>query len=229
MLYRFGAFELDDQLFQVRHAGAPVALQPRVFDLLLFLLRKRSVVVTRAELLADVWGGTVVTKDAVAQAVMALRKALGDDGELPRFIETVRARGYRFVAPVTTSATIAPPSSGAGVLTGVGAKLAKLVHHIERGGGVVLVTGEPGVGRTRFVGELGDRVPAAIVVRCAAPGAPHLWLVKEVLRERRSMGSSPTSSPGRSTRPRSRCRRRASRSRTRFATRSCASQRENRS
>jgi len=190
MVYRFGPFELDDELFQLRRGGAVVPLQPRVFDLLLFLIRKRDVVVTRAELLEHVWGGTVVTKDAVAQAVMALRKGLGDDGESPTYVETVRARGYRFVAPLLGATTAPPSTSDVSALIAIEAKVAKVVRRVDKGGGVVLVSGEPGVGRTRFVTEVAGRVPRSIVVRCAVDGAPKLWFVREVLRELRARGAA---------------------------------------
>ena len=100
MIYAFGPFELDDARFELRRSGALVPTQRRVFDLLLFLVRRAGAVSTRADLLRHVWGGAIVTKDAVAHAVRGARNALGDLGEPPSYVETVRGRGYRFCAPV---------------------------------------------------------------------------------------------------------------------------------
>lgn len=101
MIHRFGPFELDDQLFELRQEGRLVAIQRKAFDILCCLI-KSPVVVPRADLMAKVWPGVVVTSDSLAQAIMAARAAIGDDGDKPTFIHTVRGRGYRFVAPVET-------------------------------------------------------------------------------------------------------------------------------
>lgn len=192
MVYRFGAFELDDQLFELRKDGELVTLQPRVFDLLLFLVRRRDMVVTQAELLEHVWGGVVVTKAALAQAVMALRKALGDDGETPTFIETIRGRGYRFLgkvgesdAPSARSAAVAP---GAPTFVGRVPQLSQVTERLERltgnAGGFVLLTGESGVGRTSFLETLAPRAKGTMLLRAhVADDEPELWIVTSLLRE----------------------------------------------
>ena len=79
MRVTFGEFELDDELFELRRAGAVVPLGPRPFDLLAYLVRKRDVVVPKAELLQRVWQGAVFTEDSLPQSDRALRQALGDD------------------------------------------------------------------------------------------------------------------------------------------------------
>ncbi|WP_146645451.1 winged helix-turn-helix domain-containing protein [Labilithrix luteola] len=101
MIYTFGPFELDSARYELRRSGSLVHVQPRVFDLLHFLVARGGALISRSDLLEHVWGGTTVTKDAIAQAVSAVRTALDDAREQPEYLETIRGRGYRFCAAVT--------------------------------------------------------------------------------------------------------------------------------
>lgn len=113
----FDHFELDERLYELRAAGKPVPVQPKVFDLLVYLVRRGDRAVTKTELLEVLWPEVDVGETALTQAVLSARKALGDDGERQRFIATVRGRGYRFVARVDerldSSAPPADPSHAA--------------------------------------------------------------------------------------------------------------------
>jgi DNA-binding winged helix-turn-helix (wHTH) protein/TolB-like protein/tetratricopeptide (TPR) repeat protein len=77
-----------------------VKMEPRTMDVLRRLARQPGVVVSQAELEADVWAGVIVTPQSVYQAIAQLRRVLGDSSREPRYIETVPRRGYRLVAPV---------------------------------------------------------------------------------------------------------------------------------
>ncbi len=77
-----------------------VAVEPKVFDLLVHLIRHRDRVLTREELFQAVWDGREVSDATLSNHVRSARKALGDSGELQQTIQTVRGRGYQFVAPV---------------------------------------------------------------------------------------------------------------------------------
>lgn len=93
-----------------------VHLEPRVMTVLTLLAGRAGEVISREQLEADAWAGTVVGYDALASSILKLRKALGDSTRQPRYIETVSKRGYRLVAPVTfdepgASDTSATPSS----------------------------------------------------------------------------------------------------------------------
>ena len=92
---RFGPFELDFARYELRHAGAPVALEPRTFDLLALLARNRGRTVTRDEIFRDVWHGRFVSDAALSSQIGSARKALGDDGKRQALIATVRGRGFR--------------------------------------------------------------------------------------------------------------------------------------
>lgn len=91
---------LDDERFRLTCGGRVVALRPKVFDLLVVLVRERERVVLREELVAKLWSSTAVGAGSLSGLVNELRAALGEDGRGPSSIRTVHARGYQFVAPV---------------------------------------------------------------------------------------------------------------------------------
>jgi pimeloyl-ACP methyl ester carboxylesterase len=105
-----GTTEIDEQLFEVRRAGAAVPLEPQAFDVLLYLIRNRDRVVPKEELMDAVWGGRFVSETAVTSRIKQVRRALGDDGQSQRVIRTLHGRGYRFVAAVAEQdRVVAPP------------------------------------------------------------------------------------------------------------------------
>lgn len=97
---RFGDCELDLALFELRRGGQPVHVEPQVFDVLAHLARRRGAVVTKEELLDEIWGDRFVSESALTSRIKAARQAIGDDGEAQRVIRTVRGRGYTLVAEV---------------------------------------------------------------------------------------------------------------------------------
>lgn len=99
MRYRFEDCELDTDVFELRRAGEPVKVEPQVFDVLVHLLLHRDRVVSKEELLDEVWGDRFVSESALTSRIKAARQAVGDDGQVQRCIRTVHGRGYRFVAP----------------------------------------------------------------------------------------------------------------------------------
>jgi DNA-binding winged helix-turn-helix (wHTH) protein len=109
MRYYFGAYVLDTQRYELQRAGAPQALRPKAFAVLAYLLAHRDRVVTKQELLEQVWPGQFVEETTLAACIMAVRKALEDSGPTPQLVQTVRSRGYRFVAPVTEKSPEAGP------------------------------------------------------------------------------------------------------------------------
>jgi DNA-binding winged helix-turn-helix (wHTH) protein len=100
MKYRVDNRTIDTALFRISCDGRDVPAEPRVFDLLVYLLRHRDRVISRDELFREVWGGRNVTDTTLSNHVKVARKILGDDGERQRVILTVRGRGYQFIAPV---------------------------------------------------------------------------------------------------------------------------------
>ncbi len=100
MLYSFKTFTLDPERRELREGGAAIAVEPQVFDLLLFLVRNRARVVTRDDLIADVWQGRIVSESTLATRINAARRAIGDDGTRQELIKTIARKGVRFVGDV---------------------------------------------------------------------------------------------------------------------------------
>ncbi|MGO9437073.1 MAG: winged helix-turn-helix domain-containing protein [Terracidiphilus sp.] len=109
---RFGEFEADLRIGEIRKAGSRVKLQDQPFKVLQILLEKRGNIVSREELQSRIWPEDTYGDfdHAVNVAVGKLRTALGDSAENPAFIETVPRRGYRFVATVE-GPPVMPPAA----------------------------------------------------------------------------------------------------------------------
>jgi TolB-like protein len=100
MLLAFGDYVLDSERRELRRGAKLIALEPQVFDLLVYLLWNRARVVSKDDLLQAVWGGRIVSDSALAARINAVRRALGDDGEAQRWIRTLPRRGFRFIGVV---------------------------------------------------------------------------------------------------------------------------------
>jgi serine/threonine-protein kinase len=97
--YEFGDFRLDAVARRLwRNDGARVSLTPRVFDTLLCLVEHSGAVLAKEALIAAVWPGRIVEENNLSQSISALRRALGERTDGPRYILTVPGRGYRFIA-----------------------------------------------------------------------------------------------------------------------------------
>ncbi|MEJ2273527.1 MAG: winged helix-turn-helix domain-containing protein, partial [Woeseiaceae bacterium] len=99
-MYRFDDFLVDSESWRLTRDGQEIHLEPVVLNLLIYLIVHRGRLVTRQELMDTVWGDTVISESALTKAIARLRKALDDDSGSPRYLQTVRTQGYRFVAEV---------------------------------------------------------------------------------------------------------------------------------
>jgi len=99
---RFDMFELDAKGGQLRRSGLPVDLSPQLLTILVMLAERPGELVTRKEIKEALWPGQSYgdLDSRLNFAVKKLREALGDDAEQPRYVQTVRNAGYRFIAPV---------------------------------------------------------------------------------------------------------------------------------
>jgi DNA-binding winged helix-turn-helix (wHTH) protein len=85
---------------ELRCNGERIPLEPQVYDVLALLVERRGTVVTKHELLDEVWGDRFVSESALSSRIKAVRQATGDDGKAQRVIRTVHGRGYSFVADI---------------------------------------------------------------------------------------------------------------------------------
>jgi DNA-binding winged helix-turn-helix (wHTH) protein/tetratricopeptide (TPR) repeat protein len=192
---RFEEFELDPSALELRHNNASVPLQPKIFDLLLYLVGHRDRVVTKRELLEELWPREVVSESALTHAVMDARRAVHDDGAQQRLIKTVRGRGYRFVGTVSPvrapqRAQPVPPA----VPHFVGRQRELDVLHtafsdaLAGRGRVVLIGGPPGIGKTTLLEQIAAHARSAgarvHVARCnEAEEAPPYWPWIQLIRQ----------------------------------------------
>ena len=100
MVLVFGEHRLDIDRRELHRGAELVDLEPKAFDLLVFLVRNNDRVVSKSELLDAVWNGRIVSESALTTRLNALRRGLGDDGATQRLIRTVTRKGVRFVGQV---------------------------------------------------------------------------------------------------------------------------------
>src|SRR5262249_50324282 len=160
---RFSPFVLDVVEGRLVRGSEVVPLRHRALTVLHYLALRPNRLVTKDELLAAVWPGVSVSEIVLAVCVSELRKGLGDSAKVPRFIETVHGRGYRFIA--TVGAGEGPSDAGPRArcpVVGRDAELEHLDRRLERALAgqrqIIFVTGDPGIGKTTLVEAFLERV-----------------------------------------------------------------------
>ncbi len=113
MVLAFGDYRLDIERRELRRGTELIDVEPKVFDLLAFLVQHRDRVVSKDDLLQAVWGGRIVSESALTTRINAARRALGDDGAAQRLIRTFTRKGIRFVGEVTKCRTRRQPAAAA--------------------------------------------------------------------------------------------------------------------
>ncbi len=98
--WQVGDWRVHPRQNELLRKGETARLEPKAMQVLVHLAERAGEVVGREELLSAVWPGVVVGDDTLTQAIIKLRKALGDDAHRPKFIETISKSGYRLIAPV---------------------------------------------------------------------------------------------------------------------------------
>src|SRR5262245_49212603 len=104
MVFVFDDYSLDSDRRELRRSGKLLALEPQVFDLLLYLIKNRDRVVSNDDVLAAVWDGRVVSESTLTSRMNSARSIIGDSGEQQRLIRTMPRKGFRFVGHVREGA-----------------------------------------------------------------------------------------------------------------------------
>jgi len=97
MRYQFDRFTIDTSQYLILHNSSPVACEPKVFDVIVYLIEHRERLISRDELFDNVWRGRTVSDTSLSNHIKSARKLLGDSADEQRMIKTVRGRGYQWV------------------------------------------------------------------------------------------------------------------------------------
>ena len=130
-------FDIEKRQLLLNQGESIVHLEPKIFDLLLLFTEQPNRILTRDDLLAHLWPGTLVTDNAVNKLIGNLRKILGDDAKSPRYIQTIPKQGYRFVCSLSAVEKEAVvPSIGSSVSA---SKLPSTNLYAAGGGALLLI------------------------------------------------------------------------------------------
>ncbi len=179
LVYRCGECELDVANRAFTRSGKPYALEAKVFALLSQLLKRPGELLIREQLLDAVWGHRYVTPSTLNRVIVLARRALGDDPEAPRFIQTVHGAGYRYIGPVESASSGAaepevrflPPASvrmpaRLQSLVGREHELGQIESILRAGARSLTVVGTGGMGKTQcalaFAHDYADRYPDGV-------------------------------------------------------------------
>jgi predicted ATPase len=179
---QFGEFGLDTLNECLWRSDKPIALPPKPFAVLRYLVEHPARLITHDELLEALWPETYVQPQVLRTYMLELRKVLGDDAAQPRFIQTLPKRGYRFVASVTESADLTailsssapptfPPREAATRIVNREEEIAQLSAQLELAAAgqrqLVFITGEAGIGKTALVDAFCEQASSGLAANSA--------------------------------------------------------------
>jgi pimeloyl-ACP methyl ester carboxylesterase/DNA-binding winged helix-turn-helix (wHTH) protein len=111
MQYQFSDCLLDIDAHTLTRDGNVVEIEPQVFDLLHLLVRNAGALVTRDQMIEEIWQGRIVSESAISARIAAVRRAVGDDGKSQSIVRTVARRGVKFVAELQEDRTVVSAGS----------------------------------------------------------------------------------------------------------------------
>lgn len=106
MRYIVNQFEIDTQQYTLSREGDLLAIEPKVFDLMVYLIEHRQRLISRDELFEKLWAGREVSDTTLSNHIKSARKSLGDSAERQAVIKTLRGRGYQFIAEVAVTTEV---------------------------------------------------------------------------------------------------------------------------
>jgi predicted ATPase/DNA-binding winged helix-turn-helix (wHTH) protein len=190
-----------------------IPLTQKAFAVLRHLAERRGQLVIKESLHAEIWPDTYITEDGIRHYVLELRKALGDDPKMPRFIETVHGRGYRFIGHMevggrrpetslrgaTTPAGLGPGGALAGRTAELEQLRAWLNQALQGSRQVCFISGEPGIGKTALVSAFLEGLAAQRQILIARGQCSELYGAQEpfmpVLEAIEELCGAPESEP----------------------------------
>src|SRR3954468_18983692 len=98
--FRLGPWQIQPRLNSATKNGTIVRLEPKVLDVLVYLVERRGEVISKEELIGAIWADSCVSDDTLTRCIYELRKVLEDDVKQPKFIQTIPRRGYRVIASI---------------------------------------------------------------------------------------------------------------------------------
>src|SRR5258707_14169088 len=131
----FRSFRLDPVNQCLWHGGNRVALTPKAFDMLRYLVEHPGRLVTQDEILEALWPETYVNPEIIKKYILEIRKGLGDRHDKPEFIQTFPKRGYQFVAAVRDDSVVGSPDLASGTanqMVGKETAFAEIHHSVHR-------------------------------------------------------------------------------------------------
>lgn len=195
---RFGSFQLDLAAERLWNGSDPIALRPKTWAVLRFLVDRAGELVEKETLLDAVWTDLAVEEKVLNVSIAEIRQALGDSARQPRYVETVHRRGFRFIAALETESTgprTAPVQAAAPAASrsfvGRQAERSTLMDALEGRGPqrrMVLVSGPAGIGKSRLLAESLRLTTAHVLLgRCIEDGGiPYLPWVEMIRAHLRS-------------------------------------------
>ncbi len=136
---------LDIDRRELRRGAKQIALEPQVFDLLVFVVQNRDRVVSKDDLIASVWQGRIISESTLTSRINAVRKAIGDNGEDQHLIRTIPKKGFRFIGAVTERDKRSGPATSA-MPPAAPADLRQEIHFCTASDGVRIAYAEVGRG-----------------------------------------------------------------------------------
>lgn len=199
MIQSFDDYEFDADKLELRRSGRPVKADTLLLRILRVLVRRPGDLITKSEIVSEVWNGRIVSDNALSVSMARLRKLLGHARSSREVVLNVHGRGYRFVRPVSARDAVLGPALAGSASGRVGTPFVGRVHVLAGlrealqdahagSGSLCVLSGEAGIGKTRAVEVLAREVSAAGLPvawgYCREVGdAPALWPLTQLARE----------------------------------------------
>ena len=155
MRFSFGEYQLDTEARSLQRSGQAVHVEPKVFDLLAYLIKHRERVASPDELLEALWSGAHVSPAALTTAVRKAREAVGDNGAQKTVLRTKHGHGFQFVAELRKRSFTMP-------IVVVTAKDLTDEERRKLSGEVEGLVQKRGTGRDEFLSEIRDLVAKTV-------------------------------------------------------------------